>query len=227
MKKAVLGLALVACSFSALADIPAEATRAFCASRQPEQIKELSLESFTRMSFQNQGGLANGGVCWWHSRFQRNALYLTVYSPKKERPSYEQAKQIIAAIRAGKSLVEVPGFYNFNEFSNAFGADILRELEKWQKGDGFLRAAWIKGLAGSSVVSAEKMKAMMDELYQEVEVKGNITYEKLQLKGITAHAWLVNKVEKTADGYDLYVIDSNYPDQTISYQYRVGGDFSL
>jgi hypothetical protein len=223
MRKTIFVLAAMALSFSAMAVQPAQSTKQFCADRKSKSyLKELALDEDSRMSFQNQGGLANGGVCWWHSRFQRNALYLTIYSPNKAAPTQEQARAIIDAIRSGKEVVEIPGYANFNEFSRAHAADILRELEKWQKGDGFARAQWIRGLAGKSSVKADKMRQLMDELYDYVEVKGNIAYQKLQLKGIVAHAWLVVKMKKTSNGYVLSVIDSNNPTNTDTYTFSDG-----
>ena len=62
----------------------------------------------------------------------------------------------------------------------------------------------------------------MDELYEYVEVEGSIAYQKLQIKGITAHAWLVINMHKVSNGYDLEVLDSNFPNQTIIYNYREG-----
>jgi hypothetical protein len=223
VNKTLIAIGVLALSFSAMAVTPAQTTKQFCADRKSKNyIKELALEEDSRMGFQNQGGLVNGGTCWWHSRFQRNALYLTIYSPNKPVPTQKEARAIIDAIRAGKTVVEIPGYSNFNEFSYSHYADILRELEKWQKGDGFARGQWIRGLAGKSTVSADKMREMMDELYQYVEVKGNIAYQKLQLKGIVAHAWLVVSMKKTTNGYVLSVIDSNNPSQTESYTYSNG-----
>lgn len=219
MKKTILVLAALACSFSAMAD---QSVQQYCASRQPNQIKQLALYPFMRMGFQNEGGLINGGVCWWHARFQRNALYVTAYSPAKRMPTLEEARAIISAIREAKTIVEIPGFANFFDFSSHFRAEIQRELEKWQKGDGFIRMAWIKGLAGKVEVAPEKLKNAMDELFQEVEVKGNISYQKLQIQGVKAHAWLVTKMERLPDGYRLVVIDSNFPDENQVYDYRFG-----
>lgn len=78
------------------------------------------------------------------------------------------------------------------------------------------------GLKGSNVVEASELRKMMDELYEYVEIEGNIAYQKLQIKGVTAHAWLVVNMKKTSNGYDLEVLDSNYPSQTMIYSFRDG-----
>lgn len=224
MKASFLAIAALACSFSAFAALtPSQSVEQFCSDRSSSTFsKNLSKSSDNLMAFQNFGGLANGGVCWWHSRFQRNALYLTIYKPAEAKPSKAEAQKIIDKIRSGKEIIEIPGFRNFYEFSRNHLAEIQRELEKWQKSDGILKFNWVIGLSGDNVVSAEKMKEQMDELYQYVEVEGNIGYQKLQIKGVTAHAWLVLNVKVTKNGYDLEVLDSNFPSQTSVYKYREG-----
>lgn len=209
-------------SLSAFGANPSSTQISFCQDRQNALfVKELAQEADNRMAFRNKGGIGNGGVCWWHSRFQRNALYLTIFNPEAEKPTVEEGVSIIKKIRAGKEIVEIPGYNNFYDFSYEFQMFIQDELESWQRSDG-AKFAWIRGLKGSAVVSPEKMKSLMDELYTEVEINGNIAYQKLQVKGITAHAWLVVNMVKEEDGYSLEVIDSNYPRMTMLYRYQEG-----
>ncbi len=170
-----------------------------------------------RLSFLNAGGIANGGVCWWHSMFTRNATYVAVYRPDLPRANRQKAAEIISDIISSKAVVEVPGYHNLYEFSSDYHQEIQSALNRWQIGDG-LAFGWLRGLTGSSHVAPSKLKSMMDELYQEVK-SGHVTYQKLQIPGIQAHAWLVVDMSKTASGYDLEVVDSNYRDiRTIHYQ---------
>ncbi|MCF8058293.1 MAG: hypothetical protein K9K67_03295 [Bacteriovoracaceae bacterium] len=141
-----------------------------------------------RMAFQNRGGLINGGVCWWHSRFQRNAAYLTIYKPDQPMPDVEEAKSIIKKIRFASEVVTIPGFSNFYEFSSYFRDEIQDRLDGWQRTDGFIMQQWVVGLAGSSETTPENMKDIMDDLYKQVSL-GDVVYQKLQIKGIVAHAW--------------------------------------
>jgi hypothetical protein len=194
----------------------------FCADRtQPKFVKELTLDASNLMSFKNHGGILNGGVCWWHSRFQRAALYLTHYNPSAPKPDQATARQIIRTLRNANDVVEISGFNNFLEFSTQFEKEIQTELEAWQRFES-LRFTWIRGLRGSIRVSAEWMQELMDNLFEETEVSGNISFQKLQMKGLTAHAWLVVNMKKFDNGYDLEVIDSNYQNMTKFYQYRRG-----
>lgn len=227
MKAKLLAITLMFSSFQAFAQAPSMDRESFCRDREDKNfVKDLTLDSKNLMGLTNQGGIGGGGVCWWHSRFQRNALYLTMFKPNLPRPSTEEAKDLIKQIREANNVVIIPGYSNFNQFSFDFRNLIQRELNKWQKGDGVLRFAWMKGLAGEAVTESEKLKQLMDQIYEEVEVKNNIAYNKLQIPGIVAHAWLVVKMEKVSNGYNLEVLDSNFPSQTETYRYHEG-DTSL
>lgn len=194
----------------------------FCEDRfEPDHVKMLTLDRSNLMSFKNHGGFAGGGVCWWHSRFQRNALYLTYYSPDKEKLPDHEIPWLLRRIRNANDVLEIPGFNNFQEFSSAYANQIQEELETWQRFEGF-RFTWIRGLRGSARVSAEWLQKLMDNLFEEVEEKNHIGYQKLQMKGLKAHAWLVINMVKLENGYDLEVLDSNFPDMTMMYQYRLG-----
>lgn len=222
--RGILALAVFTLSGASFAKVGAsQSEEQFCADRSSvSYVKELTQDYANLMGFSNQGGIANGGVCWWHSRFQRNALYLTIYKPAEKRPSVSEAEKIVGKIRSGKEIITIPGFRNFSEFSRTHRDLIQRELEKWQKSDGIVKFNWVIGLSGSNEVAAEELSTMMDELYDYVEVQGNIAYEKLQIKGVTAHAWLVINMKKVNKGYDLEILDSNYPSQTNVYRYREG-----
>ena len=220
--KTITAVATLSILLSLAPSAQAESKRQFCNDRSSSKsIKSNKFTSSSFLSFRNQGGLLNAGVCWWHSRFQRNSMLLAKFRPNLPAPTTKEAKKIIKAIRKGKKVVEVPGFKNMRNFSYYYSNEIQRELEKWQKGDGILRQQWIVGLAGSHEISAEKLSKKMDELYDYVKVQGNIAYEKLQIDGIDAHAWIVGDMERTSRGYDLKVLDSNYQ-QTQVYKYRRG-----
>jgi len=227
MKTIFITTALTLLSFNTLAGTLPQTKAEFCerfedSPEAKEVLQDLSTDSVNLMAFKNDGGLFNGGVCWWHSRFQRNALYLTIYKPHLPRPSLDEARELIKQIREAKDVIVIPGFRNFSEFSSIHEAQIQRELEKWQKGDGVIRFAWVKGLSGTSSVASDELKNIMDQLYEEVEVKKNIAYNKLQFPGVVAHAWLVVHMEKVNGGYNLEILDSNFPRSTETYRYREG-----
>lgn len=192
----------------------------FCADRKSTQYtKDLLSSRKNQIGFRNQGGLINGGVCWWHSRLTRKFAYLAIFRPDLPRPTSKEASKLIKKIRLG-NVTEVPGFSNLYDFSRAYSAEVQDRLEKWQIGDGFMRQQWTVGLWGSPSTSAEKLKERMDDLYQYVEKEGKLAYQMLQIKGIDAHAWLVLNMDKTSNGYRMEVLDSNYSStNTITYRY--------
>ena len=224
MKSSILAITALVCSFSAMsAVVPSQTMPQFCEDRASlKLVKELAINYENLMAFPNAGGIKNSGVCWWHSRMQRNAFYLTLFKPNEARPTQAQALEIIKKLRSGKSIITIPGYRNFAEFSSYYRGSIQDELNNWQKTDGVAKFSWVMGLQGKPSVKPEVLSTMMDELYDYVENKGNIAYQKLQIKGVVAHAWLVVNMKKVDDGYDLEILDSNYQDMTINYAYRTG-----
>jgi hypothetical protein len=187
-------------------------------------MQDLSSESTNLMSFKNDGGLFNGGVCWWHSRFQRNIFYLSIFKPELPKPNVSELKTIIHQVRLGSSVVTIPGYANLFDFSSENQKLIQAELNDWQLYDGVVLGSWIDGLKGDTKVSANQMQSMMDEVYQYVAVKKKIAYEKLQIKGITSHAWLIVGMKKMPSGFDIGVIDSNNPRMSELYSYKSGDE---
>ena len=107
-------------------------------------------------------------------------------------------------------MVEIPGYANFQEFTHAWHKTVQTFLNNWQIEDGVLYFAWIDGLAGSPRGNPGKLQRLVMELKRQVIEAKRITYLKLQLPGIAAHAWLVYSMEEIANGYRLGIIDSNY-----------------
>ncbi len=186
----------------------------YCAKiKDSEYIKSLAYNPNNQHSYSNNGGLANGGVCWWHSMLQRNALYLAVYLPNEPKPSKYEARILISDLIIAGAVVEIPGYSNFFDFTKDFSDEIQSALDTWQLTDGGLMFGWVRGVSGQTKVSPKELKKMMDESYDLVKNKNQIIYQKLQIPGITSHAWLVVDMTKLQeqDGYALEVVDSNYP----------------
>lgn len=221
MKKTMLVISIGFCVLT-LSNALAESKSSFCASKKSVTSLKRQINNIDNLlAFRNQGGLINGGVCWWHSRFQRNAMIIARFRPELDYPSEKETKKIIKAIRKGKKVVEVPGYRSIYDFSYDNADLIQEELEKWQKGDGFLRQQWAVGLWGSHEVSEEELKERMDDLYDYVKSEGRIAYQMLQIDGIDSHAWLVFDMERTSRGYRLKVLDSNYQRSQV-YTYTEG-----
>ena len=193
----------------------------FCQmAHKPAAMRALLSDTDNQLSFTNDGGLGGAGVCWWHSMFTRNANFLSIYRPDLPRPNRGEVRRIIMDISANRGVVEIPGYKNLAEFSYAHRSEIQHALEEGQIVDGGLLFNWIRGATGNYEVPAAELKARMDELYLEI-ANGKIPYQMLQMKGITAHAWLVVDMKKTSYGYNLKVLDSNYRG-TYSVDYQEG-----
>lgn len=194
----------------------------FCERSRNFSQDQIIAERENRISFQNRGGIFNGGVCWWHSRLQRAATYLTIYRPDLAKPTTSaQVRGLLSRIRSLKEVVEIPGYRNFYEFTEAWSKTTQKFLNHWQLEDGIFRQGMIRGLQGSPRGNAEKLQDLMIQLKKQVFEQRKISYLKLQLKGITAHAWLVFSIEEIAQGLRLHIVDSNY-DSIRVYEYFWG-----
>ena len=60
----------------------------------------------------------------------------------------------------------------------------------------------------------------MHKLYEKLKT-GKVVFQKLQMPGIVAHAWLVVDMQNTDDGYLLDIIDSNHG-SIKTYRYEKG-----
>ena len=161
------------------------------------------------LCFINSGGLLGKGVCWWHSRFTRNALYLAYFVPERHRANKNHALEIIRSLMRADRVVAIPGYSNLREFSGDRRGEIQKLLEWRQIFEGVVQFAWINGLAGSSKVSPEKLKEKMDALHTETSSKG-AAYVKFQTPGLDAHALIVTGTDPAPDGgYTVRYLDSN------------------
>lgn len=196
----------------------------FCSRFESENsINVLSQSDENYMAFKNNGGLFNGGVCWWHSRFQRNAWYLLNLNQNAPKMSASEIPNLIKEIRLGKQILTLNGYQSFKEFTLENQAIIQQELEDWQVYDGLVLGGWIDGLKGNTTIDPKLLQEKILELYDYVNVKKKIGYQKLQIKGITSHAWLVIGLSKIDDsGIKIFYIDSNSPTATKEYIYKFG-----
>jgi hypothetical protein len=226
--KIFLIIILVLSSNFAQSEILPQNKQEFCSrfeinNNKKNTIQEQASDPINLTSFKNNGGLFNGGVCWWHSRFQRNIFYLSIFRPDLPRlVNQQEISKIIHQIRLGTSVVTIPGHANFSEFSEANQKLIQYELNDWQLYDGVILGSWINGLKGDTKVNPEVLKTMIDDLYEYVEIQKKVAYQKLQIKGITSHAWLIIGMKKTETGHEIGLLDSNNPRMSQNYSYKFG-----
>lgn len=172
--------------------------------------KRLQFETGNRLSFRNLPGPAGRGLCWWHSRFTRSALYLAVFRPDIDRkPNAQEAEEIINHLVDRDQVVEITGYSSLWDFSQDFPKEIEEALSWWSLRDTFnlnLANAFI----GQTWERPEKLSRMMDDLYHLIHDEGRVVFQTLQLPGLSAHSWLVVDMEPTPKGYQLKTVDSNY-----------------
>lgn len=172
------------------------------------------------LTYPNMGGIMNMGVCWWHSRLTRAALYLAYFLPQAEKPTEAEVKEIVRTLMVADGVVAIPGYSNLRDFSFEHWGIFQKRLETTQLVEGLFLFSWIDGLSGADELPPEKMKEQFDAIYEEVRDEG-VAYVKLQMPGIDAHAWIISDMAPTAEGYMLNFIDSNCTGPG-TYHYKVG-----
>lgn len=179
----------------------------------------------SRLAFKNQGGLFKGGVCWWHNRLQRSSAYLLDFKPELTPPNAKQLQQLLSDLRKMKKVVVIPGFSDFKSFTKTHQKEVQQMLESWQREDGFINQEWTRGISGKFELEPEAMKARMNQLHQQFLDSPQPMWVMAQIKGIESHAFLILDMQPLVDGYELKLIDSNYPEQTRTIQYLHGQKF--
>lgn len=173
------------------------------------------------LAFGNSGGILRNGVCWWHSRFTRAALYLVYFEPGKPKPDARTARRAIRSVMDADRVVGIPGYSCLRDFSTDHRKEIQRVLEKRQLFDGILRFAWVDGLSGSHRVEAARLGVLMDGIHAVTSCEG-LAYVKLQIRGIDAHSLVVTEMEPLqGGGYRCCFLDSNWPLERV-WNYRPG-----
>lgn len=197
----------------------------FC-SRTDQDIRSYLDDKSSRISFKNDGGLFNQGVCWWHNRLQRSSAYLIQFAPAEATPTRPELLKILLSLRNMDGMVVIPGYQDFSAFSQDYKKDIQEILDGWQKLDGFYNFEWIRGISGRSSLSIEEMQLRMKDLYTHYKSSPAPLWIMAQIKGVSSHSFLVLRMHVIGHGYELEVIDSNHPGKTRLIQYYAG-DTSL
>lgn len=187
---------------------------AFCQEHANLKSIETKMQHYENMlGFGNSSGFLsmNTGVCWWHSRFQRNASYLVQMEPGLPAPTEKEAKAIIKKIISGKEVVIVPGFKNLRMFTIKYSKQITNSLTKWMNTDFLVKQDWTRILKGTGVMSVGDFQEHMKQLNQSFIESDGIVFLMLQFDGPIKHAWLLTNMEKAVNGWDLSIVDSESP----------------
>lgn len=218
--------------------------RRFCERRMHDLVDSLqenhsgkNKASLGAISFNNPPGTFGTGLCWWHSRFQRNATYLANYFPGKNPPSDKQAKKIIRAIATGRVVVEIPGFANLREFSSTYKSMIVKELNRMTMMD-FPNLKVFDRFGDTSEMHRNEMWTMMNDIHQKMLQHPQLMFlrQKKDLHNfVSSHSVLLLKIEKVEEdtgapwphdknivGFDLTYVNSNSSGLLTKVPYKKG-----
>lgn len=191
-------------------------------SRNSEDIRNFLSQTSSRISFKNDGGLFNQGVCWWHNRLQRSSSYLVTFDSHLPRPSRSEVTKILQSLRSMDSVVLIPGYEDFLTFSQDYQKEVQAILDGWQKIDGFYNFEWIRGISGRSSLPADEMKLRMKEVYSFYSTSPAPLWIMAQMKGVTSHSFLILRMFETGNGHQMELIDSNAPQKILTINYVEG-----
>ena len=211
------------CYFRELPSLTSSASNADVCARSAADVQAWAYNPASRIEVQNQGGLLGGGVCWWHSRLQRSALYLATFRPELPRATHGQGVAIINALAKMSQVVAIPGYASFNDFSRDYEREIIARLEAWQRSDGFLHFRWVDGLKGHWRVAPGHAPIDHDEHRRRSSTSSTACCSRSCTSTASLRTrYLVIGSRKTAQGYDIDLIDSNHPTETLTISYHVG-----
>lgn len=165
------------------------------------------------MANYNADGPLGTGMCWWHSKMQRAAIYLAIFDrPDLPKPTTAEALNIFAKLRDLKEVVSIPGFANWFDFSNAYKTEFYQILGHWEVRD-TLQLQFLKGIR-----STEANPEMLKKISQEVNDYKRLTFLLLKMPLLEAHSWLAQSFELNGADFEVGFIDSNSPHNVNNYK---------
>lgn len=193
----------------------------YCSRNQSDILAALNNPS-QRIAFKNAGGLFDGGVCWWHARLQRSAVYLAKFEPSRPKPSAALVNSILMGLRSMEKTVVIPGYSDFYTFTKENQAATQKMLDGWQTYDGVFNQEWRRGISGRTSLPADELEKQMQAVFTAYKDSPVPVWVMAQMKGITSHSFLIVDMVQQGSGFDLKVIDSNAPGKTRQIAYKYG-----
>ena len=180
----------------------------------PEDFQAKAGHSGNLTQPQNEPGPLNTGMCWWHSKLQRAAIYLAVFDrPQDPRPTSEEAKQIFKDLSQLKTVVSIPGFTDWFHFTTAFRSEFYEVLGDWEIHE-TLRLEFVKGLRALKPMDSYQWQ----QINREVNEYKRVTFLFLKMPDVRTHSWLVNSVTGSIENFQMSFIDSTYSSGLQSYK---------
>jgi hypothetical protein len=205
----------------------------YCSNTKQDFIN-LALSGEAALSNPNPGGLFGFGACWWHSRFQRAVIYLSVLQPDEAKPSPKEAIEIIQQFIEMNHVVKIPGYSNASSFLKEYEDEVKNAIEEWQRRE--FPQTLSHGISSDWNrwnTSPNAVQQRMDALFHDVHDDKKIEFALLVPTGSEAihhpfdlHAYLITRMFRESDPASQYygtVIDSNKTDGW-SFWYKFGSD---
>jgi len=199
------------------------------------------------LSFKNPPGPINEGMCWLHTKMQRNFTYLANFRPDLPRPeNKEDIEKIIDQIIAGEKVTEIPGFENLNQFSFKYEKELTSAITRM----GWKCVSNVSDcparIEDSYDPKASDIQQTIEQLYRRrIDQGSDLTMIRARMvadkttrfltKPFSSHSFLItdikqvraterkpNEIMPEIIGYELAVIDPNFPQALQFIDYRFG-----
>lgn len=189
---------------------------------QAKPICEMSSEDFQAKAqlresltgFRNSPGPLRTGICWWHSRLQRSAIYLATFDkPNSPVPTFPELLDLLREITRKRSVVTIPGYRDWNEFSLARTDEIRFFLDQWYLKD----ATEMEFLKGAKFNLGTSYSSML-KIDREVNLFKRLPYVLVDLPLGSAHAWIITNYN--VNDQTMNLIDSNRANWIIQYDIK-------
>lgn len=191
--------------------LPQSLSRESLCKRGPKDFRRTACNAGTKLGLMNDGGLMGlmTGVCWWNSRFHRNAIYLSTYRPEcpainaTTPKGVKLTRSLVERLVHARGIVEIPGYKNLWDWSTAPGVGpiIQKELQQWMNTDTFIRMQWVNGMEGMFMRkdgkhAKRKQSNEITKLEELIIRKNKLPFVVVKESGVAAHSWLVLSVER-------------------------------
>ncbi len=147
-------------------------------------------------------GYFNTGLCWWASRFERAATYLTIFRPEMEtetRLDSDYVKSMYERIFSMRGVVEIPA-KSLHDFIAKYPKELESVLSRAQLNE-TIKGKFFQGMKGESCPEGlGSRRGEIQKIINEVN-KGRIAYVMLQKPGLSAHSALVVEAEELDDDH--------------------------
>lgn len=183
-----------------------------CKMRAEDFLAKAAHPSNLTANFNTSGPLGTG-LCWWHSKMQRSAIYLAVFDqPQMPKPTRAEALHILAKLRDLSEVVSIPGFSSWFDFTSAYREEFYQILAHWEVRD-TVQLEFLKGLR-----IPRTSPETLQKISQEVNDYKRLTFLLLKKPLLEGHSWLAQSFELEGANFKMGFIDSNRPSNVHSFE---------